>query len=475
MHVLLSHGYFLDEDLKEQAIMKPYPPLGLLYLAAWLDLHGVENEVYDTTFSSKSAFYAHLLEKRPRIVALYTNLSTKPDLIRIMRFIRSQESLRDSLIVLGGSDVAYNIGDYLACGADLIVIGEGEQTMLEVALTVDGGDHADFSHIPGLAYRLPDGSVFKTAPREKLRDLDRLPFPARHKIDHQVYLDLWKKRHGYNTMSISTQRGCPYTCRWCSTAVYGQSYRRNNPKNVVDEIESLQKNYDFDIIWFVDDVFTINYKWLGEFRDELARRNIRIQFECTTRSDRLNAEVVKMLKDCGCFRVWIGAESGSQRIIDAMDRRVDVSQVRDMIRAAQQEGMETGTFIMLGYPGETDADIRETLQHLKAANPDFFTITIVYPIKGTGLYEEVQTRTMATLPWAETTDRDIDFKRTYPRRYYYYAVRWVVNAASWHKAGTSGKQFSISGLKYFVKTCAARAGMLWWRSIAAVPVARNSS
>lgn len=474
MHLLLAHGYFLHEDLKEQAIMKPYPPLGLLYLAAWLDVHGVENEVYDTTFSSKTAFYDYLLQKRPRIVALYTNLFTKPNLIGIMRFIRLQEALRDSLIVLGGSDVMYNVEDYLACGADLIVIGEGEQTMLEVALTVDGGGHTDFSHIPGLAYRLGDGSVFKTAPREKLRDLDLLPLPARHKIDHQVYLDLWKKRHGYNTMSISTQRGCPYTCRWCSTAVYGQSYRRNSPQKVVDEIESLQKNYDFDIIWFVDDVFTINYKWLGEFRDELARRNIRIQFECTTRSDRLNAEVVKMLKDCGCFRVWIGAESGSQRIIDAMDRRVEVGQVRDMIRAARQEGMETGTFIMLGYPGETDADIRETLRHLNAANPDFFTITIVYPIKGTGLYEEVQSRVTTTLPWAETIDRDIDFKRTYPRRYYYYAVRWVVNAASWHKARVNGKQFSINGLKSFIKTCAARVGMLCWRFISAAP-ARNSS
>ncbi|HRI58576.1 MAG TPA: radical SAM protein [Saprospiraceae bacterium] len=498
MNVLLSHGYFLDEDLKERAIMKPYPPLGLLYLAAWLDLHSVENEVFDTTFSSKPAFYEYLLKNRPRIVALYTNLFTKPNLIGIMRFIRSQEALRNSLVVLGGSDVMHNVADYLACGADLIVIGEGEQTLLDIALTVDGGRRTvdglsgkvltkaggqeaaggryqvDFSHIPGLAYRLPDGSVFKTAPREKLRDLDRLPFPARHKIDHQLYLDLWKKRHGYNTMSISTQRGCPYTCRWCSTAVYGQSYRRNSPKSVVDEIEFLQKNYDFDIIWFVDDVFTINYKWLGEFRDELARRNIRIRFECTTRSDRLNEEVVKMLKDCGCFRVWIGAESGSQRIIDAMDRRVDVVQVREMIQAAQREGMEAGTFIMLGYPGETDADIRETLRHLKAANPDFFTITVVYPIKGTGLYEEVQARATIASPWAESTDRDIDFKRTYPRRYYYYAVRWVVNAASWHKARQANDQFSINGLKSLVKACIARAGMLWWRVISAPPD-RNSS
>lgn len=469
MNVLFTHGYFLHEDLKEQAIMMPYPPLGLLYLSAWLDLHGVENEVFDTTFSTKEDLKKYLLAQRPPIVALYVNLMTKLNVIEIMRFIRSQEVLKNSIIVLGGHDVTHNAADYFACGADLIVLGEGEQTMLEVALTVDNGRRTadgiannNFSHIPGLAFRLADGSVFKTAPREKMRDIDRLPFPARQKINLQLYLDVWMRVHGHSSMSVNTQRGCPYTCRWCSTPVYGQSYRRRSPVKVADEIEWLRQHYAFDQIWFVDDVFTMSHKWLYAFCDELKIRNLKIKFECITRADRLNEEVIRILKECGCFRVWIGAESGSQRIIDAMDRRVDVGQVREMIKAAKQAGIEAGTFIMLGYPGETEADIRETVEHLKDSNPDHFTITVVYPIKGTGLYEEVQTSSFSNLSWTEHTDRDLDFRRTYPRRYYDFAVRWTVNTVNFHKKKLEGKHFSINGLKFLAKAWAARAGMVWW-------------
>ena len=462
--ILLSHGYFLADDPREQAIMKPYPPLGLLYLSSWLDLHGIENEVYDTTFSTKEHFQQHLLTTRPRLLALYVNLMTKLNVLEIVQFVRAQEGLKHTQIIFGGPDVTHNVENYLKNGADILVLGEGEQTLLEIARLLQ--ESADLQtigpSIDGVAFLLPDGSVFKTAAREKIRDIDTLPFPNRQKIDLQLYLAVWKKAHGHSAVSLSTQRGCPYTCRWCSTAVYGQSYRRRSPENVVNEIEWLQKNYDFDLIWFVDDVFTVSHKWLREFRDELQKRNLKVQFECITRADRLTDEVLEILKEAGCFRVWIGAESGSQRIIDAMDRRVDVGQVRSMIQAARRVGMEAGTFIMLGYPGETEADIKETVRHLKASNPDLFTITVAYPIKGTGLYEEVQTSSFSELPWAERTDRELDFRRTYPRRYYDFAVRWTQNSVYLHKAHLAGKALTFKGLKLLAKVAAARAGM--WAS-----------
>ncbi len=342
----------------------------------------------------------------------------------------------------------------------------GEKSGLSGSLSKNSAfriPHSAFQSVSGLAYHLADGSVHRTAPREKLHDLDDLPMPNREKIDLQLYLDAWKRAHGHSAISLSTQRGCPYTCRWCSTAVYGQSYRRRSPAAVVDEIEWLQARYDFDLIWFVDDVFTVSHKWLDGFRDELARRDVQVQFECITRADRLNADVLQTLKTCGCFRVWIGAESGSQRIIDAMDRRVDVQQVRAMIRQARQTGMQAGTFIMLGYPGETEADIRATAEHLKASDPDLFTITVAYPIKGTGLYESVQATAFSELPWAERTDRDLDFQRTYPRRYYDFAVRWMVNAVQWHKARHSNGVGMAGGWRYWAKMQVAQAGMWWWR------------
>lgn len=458
MQVLLTHGYFLHDDPKEQIIMKPYPPLGILYIAAWLEQHGVENEVFDTTFSQFESLQAKILAQKPPIIALYTNLMTKLNIIRIMDWLRTHPDTANTLIVLGGPDVTHNTHEYLEAGAHLIVIGEGEQTLLEIAQT--GFSPEQWPHIPGIAYLLPDGSVFKTTPRTKLRSLDELPLPAREKIHLEDYLDAWKKAHGHSAVSISTQRGCPYTCKWCSTAVYGQSYRRRSPAHVVDEIVALQARYSFDLIWFVDDVFTVSHKWLEAFRDELRARNVTVQFECITRADRLTDEVVGVLRDAGCFRVWIGAESGSQKVIDAMDRRVDVLHVREMLKSAKRAGIQTGTFIMLGYPGETEADIRETIFHLQDADPDLFTITVAYPIKGTSLYEEMETTIHADKTWDQRTDRDLDFKRQYPRKYYDYAVRWTVNSVHLHKVRKKEGFFSPKAAKFMLKQWAAKAGML---------------
>ena len=330
--VVFTHGYFLEDDPKEKVIMKPYPPLGILYLAAWLDLHGVENEVFDTTFSSKTAQKTRLLSNPPAVLAIYTNLMTKLNVLELIAFCKKTEALRETVVVLGGPDVTHNVENYLAAGADILVIGEGEQTMLEIAQTVLKGNKTQFGHIDGVAFRLEDGSVFITKSREKMRSLEELPQPARHKIDLQLYLNAWKNAHGQSAISVSTQRGCPYTCRWCSTAVYGQSYRRRSPQAVAEELDFLQKTYAPDTFWFVDDVFTVSHKWLTEFANELKIKQLAIKFECITRADRLNEDVISVLKTAGCFRVWIGAESGSQRIIDAMDRRVEVGQVRETLR-----------------------------------------------------------------------------------------------------------------------------------------------
>lgn len=257
-------------------------------------------------------------------------------------------------------------------------------------------------------------------------------------------------------------RGCPYTCKWCSRAVYGLSYRRRSPEKVVEEMEKINQAYHPDSLWFVDDVFTISHKWMEAFKQELRKKALIIPYECITRADRLNEEVIKALKETGCFRVWIGAESGSQKVIDLMDRRVDVKQVRDMIKLTKKYGIETGTFIMLGYPGETETDIEQTIQHLKESNPDHFTITIAYPIKGTELYQEIEGLQTSNLDWSSSTDRQIDFKRTYSRRYYDYAVRWVVNEVNYHKSKNSKLVLLMVKLK--IKSAVAKAAMYWHRN-----------
>ncbi|HTL81837.1 MAG TPA: radical SAM protein [Bacteroidia bacterium] len=454
MRILLTHGYFLEEDEKEKLIMKPYVPLGILYVAAYLEKNKYPNTFFDSTFSSFAKLKEEISSTRPDVIGIYTNLMTKLNVLRIISFIRSKEELRNCKVILGGPEVRHHAENFLDYGADIIVIGEGEETMFEVVKAIDEKRPVD--DIPGIAFR-KNGKVILTEERKLLKNIDELPFPARDKTDLNKYINAWKNAHGESSISVSTMRGCPYTCKWCSRAVYGGTYRRRSAKLVVDEIEFLQQNYSFDNIWFVDDVFTISHKWMKAFADEIAQRKIEVRYEIITRADRLNEEVMDQLAASGCFRIWIGAESGSQKIIDAMDRRVEVKQVREMIKLAKKKNIEAGTFIMLGYPGETEEDILETIEHLSDSQPDYFTLTIAYPIKGTPLYTETENSFIHPPDWANGTDRDIDFKRTHPKKYYEHAVRWVNNEVAYRKAKSSGR--NISAVKFKLKAVVARRRM----------------
>lgn len=456
MKILLTHGYFLAEDPKEQAIMKPYVPLGILSISAWLEKNGFPNDVFDSTFSTFDALCKHLVMERTDVVGIYTNLMTRVNVIRIIRFIRSRSELKHTRIILGGPEVRQHAEPLMNVGADVIVIGEGEESMQEVVNAFSNGV-ADLSLIKGIQWKNAAGEITVNAERELLKDINQLPFPNRKKVELQKYFDAWKKAHGQSSVSVSTMRGCPYTCKWCSRAVYGMSYRRRSAALVCDEIEELQRNYTFDSIWFVDDVFTINHKWLKEFAAEVQKRRLKIRYEIISRSDRLNEEVLDLLAQSGCFRIWIGAESGSQKIIDAMDRRVNVNNVREMIQLTRKKGMEAGTFIMLGYPGETESDIKETVQHLVEANPHHFTITLAYPIRGTELFEETREIFTHVGEWETSNDRDIDFKRTYSRRYYDYAIRYVVNTVKWK---TAKNDSAMKRARYLAASMRGRLGML---------------
>lgn len=441
--------------------MKPYPPLGLLYISAFLEQQGYDNDVFDSTFSSMEKLQEKLLSTKPDVIGVYTNLMTKLNVLKIVQFIKASTELQHTKVLLGGPEVRHHKDKFLQHGVDVIVFGEGENTMLELVQAYSETSNPNLAVIPGIAFKNENGVVQVNAERGLKKEVDELPLPNRKKIDLQLYFDAWKSRHGHSVVSINTMRGCPYDCKWCSRAVYGQSYRRRSPANVVSEMKWLKENYNFDMIWFVDDVFTVNYPWLREFAAELERQQLQIPYEVITRADRMNEQIIDVLKQTGCYRVWIGAESGSQRIIDAMSRRVKVEQVRSMIQLSREKGIQAGTFIMLGYPGETEEDIVETLHHLKVSDPDLYTLTVAYPIKGTPLYTEVENDFIQDLPWETSTDRDIDFTRKYSRRYYDYAIRWIYNEVALNKAMKQNRFLKAPMLT--IKSIVARTGMVWNR------------
>jgi anaerobic magnesium-protoporphyrin IX monomethyl ester cyclase len=419
--LLLTHGYFLYEDAKEKQIMKPYAPLGILYLCSHLRQQGFDVDVFDTTFSSRESLFRQLQTEKPSVLGIYANLMTRGNVVEIIRVAR-EAGWR---VIVGGPEPGAYAQEFLESGADFVVFGEGEGTMQELLTAFRHGSNKSGnvwkSKSAGTAYLDDEGVFHQNPPRAQIADLDAQPWPARQAIDLHRYVDTWRTHHQQGSVNFITARGCPYKCRWCSHQVYGQTHRRRDPTKVVDELEWLLAEYTPDIAWVSDDVFTINHEWIRKYAAEMRRRNLHIPFECISRADRLNEEMLDLLAELGCFRIWIGSESGSQRLLDSMDRGVKVEQVQRAVEMSRARKIQSGMFLMWGYEGEEMEDIEATIRHVSKSKPDVFFTTVSYPIKGTPYYQQVQSKLVQLKPWAQTSDREIRIAGRHSRAYYEHA------------------------------------------------------
>lgn len=433
--------------------MKPYPPLGILYICSHLRQKGMSVDVFDSTFSSRSELFDVLSKGPPSILGVYANLMTRPNVVEILQ-VAKDAGWRT---VVGGPEPAAYIDEYLAAGADVVVMGEGELTLEELVPALRNS--TDLSQVDGIAFRSTDGSVVRTNPRQQIKDIDAQPWPAREAIDSSKYVEVWRKHHGMGSVSLITARGCPYHCRWCSHEVFGKSHRRRKPVSVADELEWLIQRYQPEMGWMADDVFTIHHGWLFEYAAELKRRGIRLPFECISRADRLDARVVDTLAEMGCFRVWIGSESGSQRILDAMERGVTVKQVNDAVALCRSAGIESGMFLMWGYEGEDLTDIEATIDHVKRSNPDIFFTTVAYPIKGTPFFADVADRVEMQKAWREGSDRDFRIRNRHSRQFYRFADKLLRSEVELNRLGLKENVDSASLAALRDGIAEARAGL----------------
>ena len=422
--VLFTHSYFLSFDPKEHRAMMPYAPLGTLYAAAYIRSMGYSVALADSMLADGEDHIVAAIESyRPRIVVIYDddfNYLTKMCLNRMRQAsFRMSAIARDAgcRVIVHGSDPADHIDEYIEHGAEFVVRGEGEITLGELLHSLIRGTPT-LEAIPGVAFR-HDGRMVVTAARKVLKNLDALTFPARDLVDTEKYRALWRQRHGYFSVNVVTTRGCPFHCNWCAKPIYGQVYNSRTPENVAEELAWLKEHIRPDHVWFCDDIFGLTPGWIEEFSQRVMTRNAVIPFKCLGRVDLLDDEAtIAALKRAGCTSVWVGAESGSQKILDAMEKGTTVRQIYNTTALLKRAGISVGFFLQFGYPGEGDEDILLTQRMLRECMPDEIGISVSYPLPGTPFYARVKEELGQKQNWTTSADLDMLFRGQHVPEYY---------------------------------------------------------
>lgn len=431
MKILFSHSYFLRFDPKQWALGQPYAPLGTLYAAALMREKGNEVSFFDTMFSeSPGKIIPKLDSTKPDLFIIYDdgfNYLTKMCLTNMRNaafdMIRMAKE-RGCMVVISSSDSTDRYEQYLEAGADFVLSGEAEMTLAELVDNFDSANE-DFSKINGLVY-VDEGKVIVTAKRNVIKDLDSLPMPAWDLIDMEPYRKSWIKREGYFSMNMGTTRGCPFKCNWCAKPIYGNRYNTRSPRNVVDELLFLKDKFNFDHIWFCDDIFGLKPGWVNEFTALVEKEQLKFRFKIQSRADLLLQEDnIKALASAGCDNVWIGAESGSQKILDAMDKGITIAQIRQATKLLKNNGIKPSFFIQFGYPGETIEDIGKTISMINELLPFSIGISVSYPLPGTVFYERVKSELSGKSNWTDSDELALMFKNTYPPSFYKQLHRYV--------------------------------------------------
>jgi anaerobic magnesium-protoporphyrin IX monomethyl ester cyclase len=417
--ILFGQSYYLRFDPKLWEAMQPYPPLGTLYAASWLRLHGYEVALFDAMLAESEAEWEAALEKhRPEYAILYEdnfNYLSKMCLLRMreaaFRMIAMAKA-RGCTVILCGADATDHYGDYLDKGADYCLIGEGEETLVELLDSLTAGRE------PGQIIGLASPKILRPTRRPDITELDKLPFPAWDLVDVEKYRSIWMRRHGYFSMNMVTTRGCPYHCNWCAKPIWGQRYNSRTPENVVSEMKWIKATYAPDHIWFADDILGLKPNWIEKFAALLHENDAVIPFKCLQRADLVHEKTAAALARAGCRTVWVGAESGSQKILDAMDKGDTVDDIYRAAKLLQANGIEVGFFLQFGYPGETWEDVRKTLKMVRECAPNDIGISVSYPLPGTKFFERVKLELGDKQNWVDSDDLAMLYRGPFPTEFY---------------------------------------------------------
>lgn len=431
MKLLFTHSYFRQFDPKQVAHAQPYPPLGTILAAAFLREHGHTVSFFDTMFSaSHEEIIPSFEDHTPDVFIIYDdgfNYLTKMCLSNMrdaaFRMIR-EAKMRGCKVIVTSSDASDHYEKYLDAGADFVITGEAEHTLLEL-ITYLESERADFDKVPGLVW-MEHSRVVKTASRPVSKQLDMFPLPAWDLVDIEPYRKTWMDKHGYFSINVATTRGCPYKCNWCAKPIYGNAYNMRSPENVIREIKYLADRFNFDHIWFCDDIFGLKRIWVSEFSTLVNKEKLRFRYKIQSRADLLvQQKYVDDLAASGCSEVWMGAESGSQKILDAMEKGTTVGEIRQARKLLKDKNIRAAFFLQFGYPGENEEDIRKTIGLVTETLPDDIGISVSYPLPGTTFFDKVKDQMKGKTNWSDSDDLALMFRNTYSNAFYKQLHRYV--------------------------------------------------
>jgi anaerobic magnesium-protoporphyrin IX monomethyl ester cyclase len=418
--ILIAHSNHLFNDRKQVEKMQPYPPLQPLLAAAILREAGFQVVFCDVMFDNPEAKFRDMLAlHEPRLVIVCEdgfNFLSKMCLSRnrdLAFWMATTARHTGATVAAHSADASDHTAAYLDAGFDYVLIGEVEETVLELA------QGRPVNEIAGLAYiEREKQTVCYTMPRSLRTNLDALPRPAWDLIDMEPYRSAWMAAHGYFSLNMVSSRGCPFHCNWCAKPVYGNRYHVRSAWLVAEEMLALKRTYQPQHIWFADDIFALSGAWAQEFELAVTTLDARIPFKMQSRCDLMIRDTVTALKNSGCVEVWMGAESGSQRILDAMDKGIRVEQVYRARKNLAEHGIRACFFLQFGYPGEQWEEINATVQMVRETKPDDIGVSVSYPLPGTKFFNLVSAQMGKKSNWNESGELAMMFQGAFSTEFY---------------------------------------------------------
>jgi anaerobic magnesium-protoporphyrin IX monomethyl ester cyclase len=428
LSILVCHSYYLRLDHKQVLRAKPYPPLATLQVVAMLREAGHRVSFFDAMLADGVDEYECLLQAdQPQLVLFYEdnfNFLSKMCLGAMRRAacdMMASARRAGARVIAAGPDVTDAPGPYLDAGADLALVGEGLSTLFTVLPRLDASPDADTADlvrgVSGVVSLSRGKALTQSGPRTVPIATD-VGIAAWDLVDMDRYRAMWLKAHGYFSLNMAASRGCPFRCSWCAKPIWGNQYLQRKATEVAEEMAYLKRSFNPDHIWFADDIFGFRVDWVAEFAASVRAADARIPFTIQTRADLVSERMADALRDAGCREAWIGAESGSQRVLDAMNKGTTIAEIRDARDRLRAVGIRVGFFIQLGYMDEQLDDILATRDLLDAARPDEIGVSVSYPLPGTKFYDLVKAQLRGKTHWQESDDLEMMFQGTYTSDFY---------------------------------------------------------